>query len=109
MYQPEREYFMGLGFERQLEYLRHAWGVEVAVSFNYIGAGRGRGLLNITISVPNLLHRLELYNPPSASYTGVLREGRTLERTMGSALWDWYLDVMRHMDHVNRPDPSQQN
>lgn len=109
MHDDEREYFMSLGFERQLEYLRHAWGAELAISLNYIGAGRGRGLLSITIRVPSLIHKLELYNPPDATYTCVLREGRTLERTMGSALWDWYLDVGAHMDKVNRPDPSQQN
>lgn len=100
---PEEEYFKALTFERQLDYIRHCWGCELAIQLDYISAGPSRCNAVITVSVPNLIHKLELFNPPSICSTFTIGKGSTVSLMMSDALWEWYLGVVRHLHEINDP------
>jgi hypothetical protein len=99
----ERGYLNGLDLEGLLRYVRNTWGVELAISIDVFTPGSTSARWMCHVQLPNLVHKLELYNPPPYVVCKGGKQLPHMETLAKSCVIGWLDQTQKHLASVN-PD-----
>jgi len=101
----ERDYFMGLTTERQLQYISRTWGVQASVTLHVAVNPDHKWVLIGSCDLLSMVHRLELMEPNPVIMTAKLSEIPSASVFLGRLMWQWMQDVRTHMDEMSGRTP----